>query len=126
MPAAGAAKHGEADLFRDLVPHLRQARARDEKRDAHLRALDHHLRGEPAGGVEKLVGAVDRIEPHEAGDRVDRVVAPDVLDEHQDLARGGAERAAVHCARLLVDRLVLAHLFEQHEEIGIGELYIVS
>ena len=42
------------------------------------------------------------------GDRVDRVVPADVLDEHQDLARAarsfGGERAAVHGAGLLVDR----------------------
>ena len=50
-----AADHRDADLLRDLVAHLRQARARDQERDAHLRRLDHHLRGQPAGRVEDLV-----------------------------------------------------------------------
>ena len=104
---------------RDLVAHLRQARARHEERDAHLRRLDHHLGGEPARRVEDLVAAVDPVEPHLPGDRVDRVVAADVLDEHQDLGARrvvARERAAVHGARLLVDRLVQAHAVEQREE----------
>ena len=56
------------------------------------------------------------VEPHPAGDRVDGVVAADVLDEHQDLGAGvavGRERAAVDRAGLLVDRLVQAHAVEQ-------------
>src|SRR5688572_31865685 len=43
VPAARAAEHGDADFLRDRVAHVREARARDEERDAHLRALDHHL-----------------------------------------------------------------------------------
>src|SRR5437016_4657060 len=78
-----ATDHGDADLARDLVAHLREARARHEHRDSHLRRLDHHLRGEPAGGVEDLVAPVDAFEPHPARDRVDRVVAADVLDESE-------------------------------------------
>jgi len=117
VPAAGAAEHGDADPLRDRVAHLREARARDEERDAHLRALDHHLGSEPSGGVEDLVRAVDAVQPHEAGDGVDRVVAADVLDEHQDFPAGGGERAAVHRAGLLVDRLVLAHLLDQDEKV---------
>src|SRR3989337_4218926 len=58
VPAAHAAEHGDADLLRDLVAHLREARARDQERNAHLRALDHHLAGQPPGGVEHLVRAV--------------------------------------------------------------------
>ena len=38
------------------------------------------------GRVEDLVAAVDAVQPHPAGDRVDRVVAADVLDEGQHLA----------------------------------------
>src|SRR6185436_19643945 len=52
-----AADHREPHLLLDLVAHLGQPRARDEERDLHLRRLDHHLRGEPAGGVEDLVSA---------------------------------------------------------------------
>jgi hypothetical protein len=73
------------DAARDVVAHAGQPRARQQDRDAHLRALDDHLRGQAPGRVEHLVGAVDGLEPHPAGDRVDRVVAADVLDEAQDL-----------------------------------------
>jgi hypothetical protein len=116
MPVRCAPDHRHADLLRDLVTHLRQARARHEERDAHLRGLDHHLGSKAPRGVENLVVAFAAVEPHLAGDRIDGVVAPDVLDELQDLrmrADVRRERAAVHGARLLVDRLVHAHLVEQ-------------
>src|SRR6266513_2027280 len=61
--AGGAPDHGHADLLRDLVTHLCQPRARDEKWNLHLRCLDHHLRGEPSRGVEDLVAALAAIEP---------------------------------------------------------------
>jgi len=54
------------------------------------------------------------------------VLPADVLDEHQDLAAGRGERAAVHRAGLLVDGFVLAHLLEQHEKIRVGEGHVVS
>jgi hypothetical protein len=92
--ALGAADHRHAELAGDLPAHLGQARARDEEGDAHLRRLDHHLRGQPAGGVENLVAAVEAVQPHLAGDGVDRVVAADVLDEHQDLAAAGGGLAS--------------------------------
>ena len=79
-----AADHRQADSASDLAPHLRQARAGHQERYPHLRGLDHHLRREPARRVEDLVAAVDAIEPHVPRDRVDRVVASDVLDERQD------------------------------------------
>src|SRR5690349_5885134 len=73
LAAGRAPDHGDADLVRDLVAHLGEARARDEEGNLHLRRLDHHLRGEPAGGVEDLVRAVDAVEPHLPCDRVDRI-----------------------------------------------------
>src|SRR5437588_10277726 len=84
-----ATDHRHADFLRDLVSHLRETRARHEKRDAHLRRLDHHLGREAARRVENLVAAVDAIEPHATGDRVDRVVTTDILDEQQNLRMVG-------------------------------------
>src|SRR5918997_69851 len=49
-----AADHRDADACGDLVTHLREPRARDEKRDLHLRGLDHHLGRETAGCVKDL------------------------------------------------------------------------
>src|SRR5579864_4632686 len=84
MAIGRAADHRHADLLRNLVAHLRESRARHEKRDAHLRGLDHHLGREAPRRVEDLVVAFLTVEPHLSGDRVDGVVAPDVLDELQD------------------------------------------
>ena len=123
MLAGGAADHGDADLLRDLEAHLRESRSRDQERNAHLRRLDDHFRGQSTGRVEDLVAAVNAVEPHLAGDRVDRVVPAHVFDEVQDLARAfaiGRERAAVHRAGLLVDRLVHADAVEQCVERGAG------
>src|SRR5258708_35664169 len=82
--------HGHADFLRDLVTHLRQARARDEERDFHLRRLDHHLRGEPSRGVEELVAALDAIEPHHAGDGIDPVMPAAVPAAVESLSRARA------------------------------------
>src|SRR5689334_25306472 len=65
----GAPDHRETDLLRDLVAHLRQAATGYEKRNAHLRGLDHHFGGEPPRRVEDLVATVDAIQPHLASDR---------------------------------------------------------
>src|SRR3546814_8897328 len=66
----------------DLARLLRQrdapggeAGARHQDGNAHLHRLDHHLRGEPPGGVEDLVVRRDAVQQHVAGDLVDRVVA---------------------------------------------------
>ena len=52
----GAADHGEADLLAICQP-MGEAE-RETRRNAHLRGLDHHLGGEPAGG-EDLVAAIE-------------------------------------------------------------------
>ena len=119
MLAGRAPDHRHPDLLRDLEAHLRQAGARNEKRNRHLRRLDHHFGREAARRVEDLVATFDPIEPHLSGDRVDGVVTTDVLDEHEDFGARrfvGCERAAMHGARLLVDRLVQAHAVEERIE----------
>src|SRR5207249_4371362 len=69
MLPGGPADHREADLVRDFVAHMRESRARYQNRNAHLRALDHHFRSEPPGGIEHLVAAVDAVQPHLPGNR---------------------------------------------------------
>ena len=115
MAVRGATEQRQAEPLGELEPHLRDAAARDDDRHAHLRRLDHHLAGQAAGRVEDLVGAAHVVQPHPAGDRVDRVVAADVLDEGQHLALA-EQRAAVHRAGRLVRALLLAHGVEQAVE----------
>jgi hypothetical protein len=55
VPVGGATEQRQPELQRELVPHLRDAAARDDDRHAHLRRLDHHLARQPPGGVEDLV-----------------------------------------------------------------------
>jgi hypothetical protein len=78
--AAGPADEGEAGLARQIDAPGGEARARGEDGDAHDHALDDHFRRQPAGGVEDLVVGRDAVEEHPAGDLVDRIVPPDVLD----------------------------------------------
>src|SRR5437660_11122650 len=107
--ARRAADHGDSDLVGDLVAHLGEARAGNKERDAHLRGLDHHLRGKAPGGVENLVRAVHAIEPHLSGDRVHGVVPADVFHDVEDPnAPGGVtrQRTAVTAPRSLVVALV--------------------
>ena len=47
-----AADGAQANRLRHLVPHLRDAAARNDDGHAHLGRLDDHLAGEAAGGVE--------------------------------------------------------------------------
>ena len=56
---------------------------RDQDRNAHAHGLDHHLRGQPAGGVEDLVMRPHLLAEHPAGDLVDGVVAADVFHVDQ-------------------------------------------
>ena len=58
-----------------------------------------HFRGEPAGGVEDLIAAVDPIEPHLTGNRVDRVMATDIFDKVKDVAFGGSPPSGQQDAR---------------------------
>src|SRR5262245_52477313 len=53
--SSGTADEREASFAGEIDAPGREARARDEHRDAHLHGLDHHLRSEAAGGVEDLV-----------------------------------------------------------------------
>ena len=102
-------------LARDVEPHLGRAGAGDQHRDAHLDRLDDHLGGQPPRRVEELAAAAFTLHPHQPGDRVDGVVAADVLDVVQDL-RAVGQHAAVHRAAALVDRVEPAHLVEQRED----------
>src|SRR5688500_5803668 len=52
--ALGAADEREIGLARELDSPGGEARARDQDRDLHLHGLEHHLAGEPPGGVEDL------------------------------------------------------------------------
>src|SRR5438067_1715392 len=98
--AARAADQREARLARELDAPGGKARARDEYRNAHAHRLDHHLGGEPAGGVKNLVVRGHAVLEHPAGDLVDCVVAPDVfhvdqgpvlLRQHATMDRAGFE-----------------------------------
>src|ERR1051326_4045296 len=101
--AARAADQGEAGLAGQIDAPGGETRARDQDRNAHAHGLDHHLGGEPAGGVEDFVVRAHGVTEHPAGDLVDGVVAPDVLhiDERPVFDR---EHAAVDRARLEIER----------------------
>src|SRR5262245_49718336 len=83
--AAGAADEREVSLARELDAPGGEARARDQDRNAHAHGLDHHLRGQAAGGVEDLVVGGHLVLEHEARDLVDGVVAADVLHVEERL-----------------------------------------
>src|SRR3954453_10569788 len=68
--AARAADQRQPRLAGKLDAPGREARARDEDRNAHAHRLDHHLRGETSGGVEDLVVRRDTVLEHPAGDLV--------------------------------------------------------
>src|SRR3954467_3076788 len=55
VPPRSAPQHGDAGPQRNLMAHLREPRARNEERDAHLRALDDHLGCEPPGRIEHFI-----------------------------------------------------------------------
>src|SRR5687767_10850109 len=64
----------------ELDTRRREPRARRKDRNAHLHALDHHLGGEPAGRVEYLVGRLDAVEEHPAGNLVRGIVPAHVFE----------------------------------------------
>src|SRR6185295_13900828 len=64
--AARAPDQGEVGLARELDAPGGEARARDQDRNAHAHALDHHFGGEAAGGVENLVVGRDALLEHPA------------------------------------------------------------
>src|SRR6476661_2330481 len=110
--AGCTSEHGDADLARDFITHLRESRPRYEDRYLHLRALDDHFGGKTTGGIKRLVAAFHAVEPHLPGDRIDRIMASDVFDEHENLGPF-RQRAAVHGTRLLVNRLVAANVVDE-------------
>src|SRR5215207_7426078 len=91
-----AADQCQPDLPRQLDAPRGEARARDENGNAHPHRLDHHLRGEPARGVEDLVGGIDAVAIDPARDLVDGVVAADIL--------GVAHRRAFLAQHAAMDR----------------------
>jgi hypothetical protein len=118
--AAGAAgQQGHAEAAGDLVPHLRRAGARQQEGDRHLRALDHHFRRQPSGGVEHLVAAVHAVQPHFSGNRIDRIMAAHVFDKIQQRAGLREQGASVYRAGLLVDRLQGADGFDDPVYAGL-------
>src|SRR4051794_29318000 len=53
--SAGTSDQCEPDLPRKVDAPCRKPRTRHQNRNPHPHGLDHHLGGEPAGGVENLV-----------------------------------------------------------------------
>ena len=85
-------------LARRLGMHAEQLMAATSIATARLQALraipwEYGLDGSASDVAMLALTPVDALEPHEARDGIDRVMTPDVLDEHQDLARGRGERA---------------------------------
>src|SRR6185312_7485276 len=101
--AARAADQRQVRLARQFDAPGREARARNEDRNAHAHGFDHHLRSETAGGVEDLVGGRHLLFEHPAGDLVDGVMAADVLHVDQRLVFM-RQHAAVDGARLKIER----------------------
>src|SRR3546814_12758964 len=64
--ALGAADQREARLLRQRDAPGGEAGARYQDGNAHLHRLDHHLRGQPPGGVEDLVVGRDAVQRSEA------------------------------------------------------------
>src|SRR5215207_3643217 len=86
----------QPDLPRQLDAPGGEARARDQNGNAHPHRLDHHLRGEAAGGVENLVGGIDAVAIDPARDLVDGVMTADIL--------GVAHRRAFLAQHAAMDR----------------------
>jgi len=111
--ALAATDHCDADPGCDLVSHVGKSGARQQKRNAHLGTLDDHLTRQPAGGVKNLVGTVDALLPHPAGDCIDCIVAPNILNEIQNLATllAGvcAQCAAMHRTRHFINGLMASN-----------------
>src|SRR5262245_41188457 len=68
--AACSPDQGEVGFTRKLHAPGGETRARDQNRNAHAHALDHHLGGETSGGVENLVVRRHPMAEHPAGDLV--------------------------------------------------------
>ena len=114
-----ASDHRNADLFGDVIAHLRQAGTGHQKRNAHLRGFDHHFAGKPSGGVENFVATINTFKPHPAGDGIHRIVAAHVFDKRQNFAARIPQRATMHRAGLLVNRFMRSYIIEQRVERGL-------
>src|ERR1700737_4566188 len=86
----------QSDLPRQIDAPGGETRARNQDRNSHPHRLDHHFRGQPAGGVENLVGGIDTVAIQPSGDLVDCVMAADVF--------GVADRGALFAQHAAVDR----------------------
>src|SRR5882724_860355 len=86
----------QTHLPRQIDAPRREARARQQNRNAHSHRLDHHLGGQPSRGVENLVGGIDAMAVNPARDLVDGVVAADVF--------GVADRRTFFAQYAAVDR----------------------
>src|SRR6266852_5373724 len=69
----------QSDLPRQIDTPGGKSRPRNQDRNSHPHRLDHHLGGQPSGGVENLVGGIDAVAIDPARDLVDGVVAADVF-----------------------------------------------
>src|ERR1700742_2518596 len=75
-----------AEFFRQIAAHRRYAVARDHDGHADLRGLDHHLAGHTPGREQHTSRAFDAMQAHPSADGVERIVAADVLDGHEQPA----------------------------------------
>ena len=66
------------------------------------------------------------MQPHVAGDGVHSVVTAYIFDEHEYLAVGSRQRAAMHGPRAFVDGFMPAHGVEQRVERGFTERNITA
>ncbi len=121
MAPLGAGNHGDAELTGQIQPHLGDAGARQQHRNAHLRHLDHHLRGEPPCGVEDLVVASLAAHPELTGQGIHRIVAPHILDKGEDF-RATADGAAMHGTGHLVGFVMGRQRLEQGIEGALFQL----
>src|SRR5271155_139360 len=101
--AARAPDQGQPDLSRQIDAPGGEARTRHQDRNPHPHRLDHHLRRQPPGGVEDLVGGIDAVAIDPARDLVHRVMAADVLGVADRLAFL-AQHAAMDRASLEIER----------------------
>src|SRR5882724_10099229 len=104
---------GQSDLPRQIDAPGGETRTGNQYRNPHPHRLDHHLGGQPTGGVENLVGGIDAVAVDPASDLVDGVVAADVF--------GVADRRALLAQHAAVDRTGL-EIERRHGVDGVRHL----
>ena len=101
--SAHAPDQRQPNLTRDLNPPGREPGSGGQRGYAHHRGLDHHLRGQPARGVEQLVRGCHTFRVHPACNFIHGVVPPHILHVDQRpiaLAQNGAvDRACFEIER---------------------------